>query len=65
MTHLQQCWILNPMNEVRDQAYILTETISGPQLAEPQWELLNLKFDVMNIFGDTKYAVNSAVLEKV
>ena len=65
MTHLQPCWILNPMNEVRDQAYILTETISGPQLAEPQWGLLNLKFDVMNIFGDTKYAVNSAVLEKV
>ena len=28
--NLWQCQIFNPLNEVRDQTYILTETTSGP-----------------------------------
>ena len=26
---LQQCWILNPLSEARDQTHILTDTMSG------------------------------------
>ena len=26
---LQQCWLLNPLTEARDQTFILTETMSG------------------------------------
>ena len=36
---LQQCWVLNPLSDARDGTYILTETMSGPQPTEPQWEL--------------------------
>ena len=37
-----QPWILNPLSEVRDRAYILTDTMSGSESAEPQWELQHL-----------------------
>ena len=37
---LNQCWILNPLSEARDRTHILTDTMSGSCLAEPQWKLL-------------------------
>ena len=36
---LWQCQILNPLSEAQDQTHILVDTMSGSQLAEPQWEL--------------------------
>ena len=39
---LGQCRILNPLSEARDRTYILTDTMSGSQPAEPQPELLSL-----------------------
>ena len=41
MPQLATSWILNPLNEARDQTCILT--VTGPLPTEPQWELLNLK----------------------
>ena len=29
ITDLQQCWLLNPLREVRDQTLILKDTMSG------------------------------------
>ena len=43
---LQQHWILNSLNEARDRTGILMETTSGPQPAEPQWELRRWEFYV-------------------
>ena len=34
------CWVLNPLSEARDQTHILTDTVSGSDPAEPQWQLL-------------------------
>ena len=39
-----QCWILNPLSEARDRIHVLTDTPSGPELAEPQWILLREGF---------------------
>ena len=39
LTSCGQCWILNPLSQVRDQTHILTETASGPQPTDPQGEL--------------------------
>ena len=36
---LWQPWVLNPLSKVRDWTQILTDTMSGSQPAEPQWEL--------------------------
>ena len=35
----QQCGILNPLSEARDQTHILTNNMSGSEPAEPQQEL--------------------------
>ena len=35
---MEQCWILNPLTEARDETRILTDPMSGLSLAEPQWE---------------------------
>ena len=40
MPQPQQCQILNPLSEVKDQSCIFTETVWGPKATEPQWELL-------------------------
>ena len=32
--NLWQCWILNPLSEVRDQTRILTDTMSGHTLMD-------------------------------
>ena len=36
---LQQCQILKPLSEARDQAHILMDIMSGSQPTEAQWEL--------------------------
>ena len=36
----QQCWILNPLSEARDQTCNLMDTSPGLLPAEPQWKLL-------------------------
>ena len=38
---LQQCQILNPLSKARDQTFILTETMSGSYLTEPQRKVLD------------------------
>ena len=38
---LWQCQILNPLSKDRDQTFILTETMSGSYLTEPQREVLD------------------------
>ena len=43
---LQQCWILNPLSEARDQTHILMDTMSGSLPAEPQREFL--KFHILH-----------------
>ena len=40
-----QCWILNPLSEVRDRTCILMETVLGSEPTEPQWELLSSPFN--------------------
>ena len=42
--NLQQCWILNPLNEVRDRTHILMDTMLGSYPVEPQWEILDFSF---------------------
>ena len=42
-TACSNTWILNPLSEVRDQAYILTEIVRF-ESAEPQQELLYIFF---------------------
>ena len=44
---LGQRQVLNPLSEARDGTRILMETVSGSQLAEPQWELLACNFLVL------------------
>ena len=36
----QQCWILSPLSQARDQTGILMDTMLVPYPAEPQQELL-------------------------
>ena len=47
------CWILNPLRKARDGTYILTETMSGSEPPEPQWELLifdkNYHYQITNV----------------
>ena len=38
--NLQQCQILSPLSEARDQIHILREILLGSQLPKSQWEHL-------------------------
>ena len=41
---LWQWQILDSLSEARDQTRIITETMLGPEPAEPQWEIQKKKF---------------------
>ena len=58
---LWQCGILNPLREARDHIHIRTDTMSGSQPAEPQWELPKIYVSKANKAG---YQLNSVLRGK-